>query len=177
MLNYSSFCFSSAATGLFLSKPEVVIASSPQLLVGFRVGGWPAATECHSSSRFETCGRSLWRQLAWASANSLLHRALARIAGFLYRNCDHIVVVTPAFKEYLVRTLAGSGREDFGSRKWSGDQSVQPRTESSHDEVNWVRKENLSSLTSAPRGNAHGLQTLVEAAARLLAECAQRFYF
>src|SRR5258708_35406056 len=28
MLNYTSFCISSAATGLFLSRPDVVIASS-----------------------------------------------------------------------------------------------------------------------------------------------------
>ena len=34
MLNYSSFCVSAASTGLFLSRPDVVIATSPQLLVG-----------------------------------------------------------------------------------------------------------------------------------------------
>src|SRR2546427_10855334 len=38
MLNYSSFCLSSASTGLFLSRPDVVIATSPQLLVG--LSGW-----------------------------------------------------------------------------------------------------------------------------------------
>jgi len=34
MLNYSSFCVSAAGTGLFTERPDVVIASSPQLLVG-----------------------------------------------------------------------------------------------------------------------------------------------
>src|SRR5580704_12735216 len=38
MLNYSSFCLSAASTGLFLSRPDVVIATSPQLLVA--VAGW-----------------------------------------------------------------------------------------------------------------------------------------
>jgi len=38
MLNYSSFCASAATTGLFVSRPDVVIASSPQLLVG--LAGW-----------------------------------------------------------------------------------------------------------------------------------------
>src|SRR5580692_10426793 len=38
MLNYSSFCVSAASTGLFLPQPDVVIASSPQLLVG--LSGW-----------------------------------------------------------------------------------------------------------------------------------------
>src|ERR1700741_4401311 len=30
MLNYTSFCLSAALTGLFLSRPDVVIATSPQ---------------------------------------------------------------------------------------------------------------------------------------------------
>src|SRR5580704_10849228 len=33
ILNYSSFCLSAASTGLLVSRPAVVIASSPQLLV------------------------------------------------------------------------------------------------------------------------------------------------
>src|SRR5581483_9613582 len=38
MLNYSSFCISSSLTGSFLPRPDVVIATSPQLLVG--LSGW-----------------------------------------------------------------------------------------------------------------------------------------
>ena len=44
MLNYSSFCASAASTGLFLSRPDVVIATSPQLLVGLS-GWWLARCE------------------------------------------------------------------------------------------------------------------------------------
>jgi glycosyltransferase involved in cell wall biosynthesis len=35
-------------------------------------------------------------------AKSLLHRSLSRIAEFLYQKADHIVVVTPAFREFLL---------------------------------------------------------------------------
>jgi len=38
MLNYSSFFISSAFAGMFLRKPDMVIATSPQLLVG--LSGW-----------------------------------------------------------------------------------------------------------------------------------------
>ena len=38
ILNYSSFCVSSVGTGTFLPRPDVVIATSPQLLVG--LSGW-----------------------------------------------------------------------------------------------------------------------------------------
>jgi colanic acid biosynthesis glycosyl transferase WcaI len=37
------------------------------------------------------------------SEGGVLHRALGMIAGFLYRRSQHIVVVTPAFKEHLIR--------------------------------------------------------------------------
>jgi glycosyltransferase involved in cell wall biosynthesis len=51
--------------------------------------------------------RDLWPESLVAvgvgNPDSALHRVIARIAGFLYREADHLVVVTPAFREYLVR--------------------------------------------------------------------------
>src|SRR5436309_5220217 len=41
ILNYSSFCASASLTGSFLDRPDVVIATSPQLLVGV-AGSWIA---------------------------------------------------------------------------------------------------------------------------------------
>lgn len=103
VLNYTSFCLSSALTGLFLSRPDVVIATSPQLLVG--LSGWWLA-RCNSVPFvFEV--RDLWPEslaaVGMAGSNSLIYRVLAKIAGFLYRHSDHIVVVTPAFEDYLVK--------------------------------------------------------------------------
>src|SRR5271169_6249426 len=103
MLNYSSFCVSSAATGLFLSRPDVVIASSPQLLVG--LSGWWLAFCKRVPFVFEV--RDLWPEsLAAVGAGgetSLMHRGLAKIAGFLYRKANRVVVVSPAFKDHLIR--------------------------------------------------------------------------
>jgi colanic acid biosynthesis glycosyl transferase WcaI len=103
MLNYSSFCLSAASTGLFLSRPDVVIATSPQLLVA--LAGWWVARCKRVPFVFEV--RDLWPEsLAAVGAgdgNSLLHRTLAKIAGFLYRHADRIAVVTLAFEDHLVR--------------------------------------------------------------------------
>jgi colanic acid biosynthesis glycosyl transferase WcaI len=103
MLNYSSFSLSAAVTGSFLERPDLVIATSPQLLVGLSgwwVGRWkrvPLVLEI----------RDLWPESLAAvgvgNHDSLLHRALKKIAGFLYSNANHIVVVTPAFREHLTR--------------------------------------------------------------------------
>jgi colanic acid biosynthesis glycosyl transferase WcaI len=103
VLNYSSFCISSATTGLFLSRPDVVIASSPQLLVG--LSGWWLAFCKRIPFVFEV--RDLWPESLAAvgagSETSLMHRGLAKIAGFLYRKANRVVVVTPAFKDHLIR--------------------------------------------------------------------------
>jgi colanic acid biosynthesis glycosyl transferase WcaI len=102
ILNYSSFSLSAAMTGMFVAPPDVVIASSPQLLVG--LSGWWLAWWKRAPFILEV--RDLWPEsllgVGTCTAESLLYRALTRIAGFLYRACDQIVVVTPAFKQHLI---------------------------------------------------------------------------
>jgi glycosyltransferase involved in cell wall biosynthesis len=102
MLNYSSFLVSAAITGSFLGAPDAVIASSPQLLVG--LAGWWISRLKHVPFIFEV--RDLWPEslvaVGVSNAKSVLNRSLARIAAFLYQRADHIVVVTPAFREFLI---------------------------------------------------------------------------
>ena len=104
MLNYSSFCLSASISGSFLGRPDVVIATSPQLLVG--LSGWWIAKLRRVPFVLEV--RDLWPESLAAvgvgNTKSLLHRLLGKVAGFLYRRADHIVVVTPAFHEHLVRS-------------------------------------------------------------------------
>jgi colanic acid biosynthesis glycosyl transferase WcaI len=101
--NYASFWLSASATGLGLQKPDVVIGTSPQLLVA--LSGWWLAWWKRAPFVFEV--RDLWPESLAAvgagSEGSALHRSLGAIAGFLYRRSDHIVVVTPAFKDHLIQ--------------------------------------------------------------------------
>jgi colanic acid biosynthesis glycosyl transferase WcaI len=103
MRNYASFCVSAALRGLFIPRPDVIIASSPQLLVG--LSGWWIAFSKQVPFVFEV--RDLWPESLTAvgvgDENSLLHHALAAVARFLYERSDRIVVVTPAFKQHLMR--------------------------------------------------------------------------
>jgi colanic acid biosynthesis glycosyl transferase WcaI len=103
ILNYSSFCVSAAIRGMALERPDVAIATSPQLLVG--VSGWWIARLKNVPFVFEV--RDLWPESLGAvgvgSERSLLHRSLGAVAKFLYQNSTHIVVVTPAFKEHLIQ--------------------------------------------------------------------------
>ena len=166
ILNYSSFCLSAASTGLLVSRPDVVIASSPQLLVGLS-GLWLARCK-RVPFVFEV--RDLWPEsLAAVGAgdgDSMLHRTLAKIAGFLYRNCDRLVVVTPAFEDHLIKYW------DLPRNKIS---VIENGVET--DLFTPVLKTDLRKRWDAEKkfvvsyigtmGMAHGLETVITAAAKL----------
>jgi colanic acid biosynthesis glycosyl transferase WcaI len=165
MLNYSSFCASAATTGLFLSRPDVVIATSPQLLVG--LSGWWLARWKRVPFVFEV--RDLWPESLAAvgmdDGNSLLHRALGKIAGFLYRHSERIVVVTPAFEDYLVEhwrvprdkiSVIENGVE-------TGLFAPEPATDLRR-ELGVDGKFVVSYIGTM--GMAHGLETIIDAATR-----------
>jgi colanic acid biosynthesis glycosyl transferase WcaI len=170
ILNYSSFCLSAAFTGLLIEPPDVVIASSPQLLVG--LSGWWLA-KC-KRSRFVFEVRDLWPESLAAvgigSSDSMMYRVLARIAGFLYRNSGHTVVVTLAFKEHLIRhwrippekiSVVENGVETdlFNAKAETASENCLRKDLGAEDKflVSYI----------GTMGNAHGLETLVAAAEQL----------
>jgi colanic acid biosynthesis glycosyl transferase WcaI len=171
MLNYSSFCVSAAATGLFLARPDVVIATSPQLLVG--LSGWWLARWKRVPFVFEV--RDLWPEslaaVGMGAENSLLHRSLSKIAGFLYRHSDHVVVVTPAFEDYLVERWRvprekisvvenGVETELFAPEPLTGETANALRRE-----LGAEGKFVISYIGTM--GMAHGLETIIDAATQL----------
>ncbi len=167
MLNYGSFCISAASTGVFVSRPDVVIATSPQLLVGLS-GCWLARVK-RVPFVFEV--RDLWPEslvaVGMGDPNSFLHRGLGKIAGFLYRRCDRVVVVTPAFKDHLIKhwqvpsekiSVVENGVDTGLFSPGAPDQELQRALGAEGKFV---------ACYIGTMGMAHGLETLVEAAARL----------
>lgn len=176
ILNYSSFCASAALTGLSLSRPDVVIATSPQLLVG--LSGWWLARWKQVPFVFEV--RDLWPEslsaVGMGNAGSLLCRSLGKLAAFLYRCCDHIVVVTPAFEDHLV-THWNVPREKLSVVENGVETGLfAPVDELHHDGLfvrsTALRKElgldgNFVASYIGTIGMAHGLETIIDAAMRL----------
>lgn len=103
ILNYTSFCMSAATAGPFVERPDVVIATSPQLLVG--LSGW--WTSRIKKAPFVLEVRDLWPEslvgTGVGNEASLMYRSIGKVASFLYRRADSIVVVTPSFRDHLVR--------------------------------------------------------------------------
>src|SRR5579864_1653222 len=172
MRNYASFCLSSALRGLTLPRPDVIIATSPQLLVG--LAGWWLAFARQIPFVFEV--RDLWPESLIAvgvgSEDSLLHHTLSKIARFLYERSDRIVVVTPAFKERLIEdwrvpadkiSIVENGVETDLFATVSPEISNEIRRQLGVDRgflVSYI----------GTMGNAHGLETLLAAAEQLQAQ-------
>jgi colanic acid biosynthesis glycosyl transferase WcaI len=165
--NYASFCVSAAISGLSLSKPHVVIATSPQLLCA--LSGWWLAWWKRVPFVFEV--RDLWPESLAAvgagSAGSFLHRTLGAIAGFLYRRADRIVVVSPAFKDHLMRYWNVPPEKIA-----TVENGVEADIFRLHPAALEVRKDlkledRFLICYIGTMGNAHGLGTLIEAAEQL----------
>jgi glycosyltransferase involved in cell wall biosynthesis len=167
ILNYSSFCASASTTGMFVSRPDVLIATSPQLLVG--LSGWWLARVKRVPFVFEV--RDLWPEslaaVGMSNPDSVLNRSLGSVAGFLYRRSEHIVVVTPAFQEYLIQnwrvppekiSIVENGVEsDLFSPKANNADLTRELGAEGKFVVSYI----------GTMGMAHGLETLVRAATEL----------
>ncbi len=162
--NYASFCISAAVSGLALPKSDVVIATSPQLLCA--LAGWWLAFSKRAPFVFEV--RDLWPEsLAAVGAGSegtLLHRALGAVAGFLYRRARRIVVVSPAFKDHLMRywnvpagkiVVVENGVE-------TGLFRLDPAAQEMRKQLQLEGRFLICYIGTM--GNAHGLDTLISAA-------------
>ena|SRR5208282_2318026 len=165
--NYASFCLSAAVSGLALHKPDLIIATSPQLLVA--LSGWWLAWWKGVPFVFEV--RDLWPEslaaVGASSEGSLLHRTLGAIAGFLYRRADRIVVVTPAFQDHLIRYWNVPAAKI--SIVENGVETDLFRPDPAATEVRRQLKleDRFLICYIGTMGSAHGLETLIAAAEEL----------
>lgn len=175
-LNYSSFCMSASITGSFLDRPDVVIATSPQLLVG--LSGWWIATLKNTPLVLEV--RDLWPESLAAvgvgRSNSMLHRALARLAGFLYHKANHIAVVTPAFRERLIEDWQVPAQKISVVPNGVETQLFSPHRSDLQLRKALNAEEKFVVSYIGTLGLAHGLETLINAAERLQFSAPQVFF-
>ncbi len=166
ILNYSSFCLSAALRGLALPRPDVVIATSPQLLVG--LSGWWLA-RC-KNALFILEVRDLWPEslpaVGLGTDTSLLYRSLNRIAGFLYHRADRIVVVTPAFEEHLVKNCYVPHQKISVIENGVDTQTFAPCPAADHRRTLGIEANFVVSYIGT-MGMAQGLETVIHAAALL----------
>jgi glycosyltransferase involved in cell wall biosynthesis len=101
-LDFMSFMASAFAQGLFVKRPDIVVATSPQFFAA--VGGWAIADVRRLPFIFEL--GDLWPRsiiAVGALPDSRAMRALEWLELFLYRRASRVVALTKTFKDDLVR--------------------------------------------------------------------------
>lgn len=178
MRNYASFAISSALRGMSLPRPDVIIATSPQLLVG--LAGWWLSFARRIPFVFEV--RDLWPEslsaVGMGGENSLLHRSLSAVSNFLYRHSDHIVVVTPAFKDYLIQHRKVPAEKISVVENGVETEVFSPSTDAANSSLRHelgIARQFLVGYVGT-MGMAHGLETLLDAAAQLQKENAHALF-
>lgn len=100
ILDYLSFMANGSLAALFVERPDVVLATSPQFFCA--LGGWFVSALRRKPFVFEL--RDLWPdsiKAVGAMKQSFAIELLEKLELFLYRRADAIVAVTEAFRENL----------------------------------------------------------------------------
>lgn len=101
VLDFLSFMIAGSVGSLFVGRPDVVVATSPQFFTG--VAGWLASRIHRCPFLFEV--RDLWPDsivAVGAMKEGFGIRMIRRIEKFLYRQADLIVVVTHSSRDVLI---------------------------------------------------------------------------
>ncbi|RQO76824.1 glycosyltransferase WbuB [Aquitalea sp. FJL05] len=98
--DYLSFMFSSIIAAIFIKNVDIIIGTSPQFFTACAAA--VASRLKRAPWVFEL--RDIWPEsikAVGAMKDSFLIRALEKLELFLYRDCNHVIAVTHAFKQAL----------------------------------------------------------------------------
>lgn len=105
LIGYFSYTMSSLMKALFLVKPDIIIVTSPSLFVG--ISALIVSKIKRVPFIFEV--RDLWPESAITTgvlSNKYLISMLYKLEATLYKNAKKIIVLTPAFKENIVKRFS-----------------------------------------------------------------------
>jgi len=165
ILDYLSFMVTATVAALFVRRVDVVVGTSPQFFTA--CAAWATGLFKRRPWVFEL--RDLWPEsikAVGAMKDSAAIRLLERIELFLYRKADRIVAVTHAFKDTLMRRGIDGAKIEVVTNGVDLD-NFRPMPK----DAALVRELDLDGCFVAgyigTHGMAHGLETLLEAAAAL----------
>ncbi|HVJ80529.1 MAG TPA: glycosyltransferase family 4 protein [Planctomycetia bacterium] len=168
-LGYLSFAFSAIFIGMWrVGRPDVVIATSPQLFTG--IAGRALAFLKRAPFLFEV--RDLWPEsivTVGAMNEGFMIRRLKGLASWLYRTCDRIVTVGEGYKRRIVQYYPIQASKidvvtngvDLDLFRFRSEDRRRVR-----ERQGW-NDETKVALYLGTHGMAHGLDFVLEAAAQL----------
>lgn len=102
VISFLSFMTTSVIAGAAVARPDVVMGTSPPIFQA--ISAWMLA-ELHGCP-FMLEIRDLWPEFAidiGLLKNRTLIRLARRVERFLYRHADHLLVNSPAYRDYLLK--------------------------------------------------------------------------
>jgi glycosyltransferase involved in cell wall biosynthesis len=165
IINYISYMFSSVFFSLFVRKPEVIIATSPQFFCGW--AGLIASRMRHKPFVLEI--RDIWPDsivAVGAMRNKTLLRILEWLELKMYNAAEHIVTVGNGYKEKLIEKGI---REEYISVITNGFDSEIFFPRQSNEKISRIYKPNHEFICAyvGTIGMACGLEVVLLAAERL----------
>jgi len=165
ILDFLSFMASAFVAGLFETKPDVVVSTSPQFFAA--VGGWALAAARRVPFVFEL--GDLWPRsitAVGAMKDSPVIRAIEALELFLYRRSAAVVALTRAFKADLIaRRIPAEKIAVVINGVDLPRYAPRPRDEALESE--WGLKDRFVIGYVGTHGMAHGLINVLDAAERL----------
>ncbi|MEK7469140.1 MAG: glycosyltransferase family 4 protein [Planctomycetota bacterium] len=167
MASYASFMLSAAVIGAVRAKrPDVVIATSPQLLCG--CAGYAVARRFNAPFVFEV--RDLWPESIMAVGamdENVIIRTLRGVASFLYRNADQVVTVGHGYRDEI-HARYGLPVESMQVVPNGVDPNLfvpGPRANAAREKYGWGDR--FVAMYLGTHGMAHALGSVLQAAKRL----------
>lgn len=164
IVNYTSSLISFSIIGSFLEKTDIIVATSPPLLVGL-AGYWISRIK-KVPFIFEV--RDLWPEslvgTGMGRENTYFYKLLEKLAVFLYQKSTKIVVVTDGFKKELV-SKKGIRSDKIEVIKNGVDPDLfrpLPNTEQIKNDLGFGGKFVVSYIGTI--GLSHGIELILEAA-------------
>jgi glycosyltransferase involved in cell wall biosynthesis len=162
ILDFVSYMVASSIATLFVRRPDVVVASSPQFFVA--VAGWLASRIHRRPFVFEI--RDLWPDsivAVGAMKEGFAIRMIRHLEQFLYRKADLIVTVTSAFRDILMARGIDGGKIAVVTNGIDARQFLPgPAPEELRHKLALQNKSVVSYIGTV--GMAHGLQLILDAA-------------
>ncbi len=160
--DFLSFMVTSSIASLFVGRPDVVVATSPQFFTA--VAGWFVSRVYRRPFVFEI--RDLWPDsivAVGAMKEGLAIRLVRRLEQYLYRKADLIITVTSAFRDILMARGIDGGKIAVVTNGIDTQQLTPgPASAELRRSLGLEGKSVVSYIGTV--GMAHGLQLILDAA-------------
>lgn len=165
-LAFLGFQISACVAALQVSAPDVVVATSPPLIAA--IPGWIAARLRGRNAPWIFEVRDLWPESAVSTGvlreRAALTRLLYRLEAWAYRSADKISVLTPAFRDDIVRRGLADSEKIVLIPNGADAARFAPGARENEMRVRFGWGDRFVVLYAGAHGRANALAQLVDAA-------------